>query len=50
MQDLKVADESVFKHWLEEEKVYLQSLTQEPEDETLHMEYWQKLGSLTTSK
>ncbi|KAG2136207.1 hypothetical protein BD769DRAFT_1626952 [Suillus cothurnatus] len=43
MRDLKVADETVFEHWLEEEKVYLQGLTQEPEDETLQMDYWQRL-------
>ncbi|KAG2137761.1 hypothetical protein BD769DRAFT_1626713 [Suillus cothurnatus] len=47
MRDLKVADETVFEHWLEEEKVYLQGLTQEPEDETLQMDYWQRLVNLT---
>ncbi|KAG1819866.1 uncharacterized protein BJ212DRAFT_1446161 [Suillus subaureus] len=33
----------VFESWLEEEKVYLKGLTQEPEEETLQMEYWQRL-------
>ncbi|KAG1888972.1 uncharacterized protein F5891DRAFT_1216814 [Suillus fuscotomentosus] len=50
IRDLKIPDETVFEQWLEEEKVYLQSLTREPEDETLQMEYWQKLTSLTASK
>jgi len=50
MRDLKVADETVFEHWLEEEKVYLQGLTREPEDETLQMDYWQRLVNLTASK
>ncbi|KAG2126906.1 hypothetical protein DEU56DRAFT_958995 [Suillus clintonianus] len=50
MRDLKVTDKTVFEHWLEEEKVYLQGLTREPEVETLHMEYWQRLVSLTASE
>ncbi|KAG2061021.1 hypothetical protein BDR06DRAFT_979256 [Suillus hirtellus] len=50
MWDLKVADETVFERWLEEEKVYLQGLTQEPTDETLQMEYWKTLANLTASK
>jgi hypothetical protein len=50
MQDLGIADESVFERWLQEEKVYLQGLTREPEEETLQMEYWQKLMNLTASK
>ncbi|KAG1728938.1 hypothetical protein EDB19DRAFT_1939615 [Suillus lakei] len=44
MRDLKVTDKTVFEHWLEEEKVYLQGC------ETLHMEYWQRLVSLTASE
>ncbi|KAG1797356.1 uncharacterized protein HD556DRAFT_1267601 [Suillus plorans] len=50
MRDLKVADETVFERWLEEEKVYLQGLTQEPADETLQMEYWKTLANLAASK
>ena len=50
MRDLGIADESVFERWLQEEKVYLQGLTREPEEETLQMEYWQKLTNLTASK
>ncbi|KAG1799829.1 uncharacterized protein HD556DRAFT_1430551 [Suillus plorans] len=43
MQDLGLTDESIFERWLEEEKTYLQ-------DETLQMEYWQKLVNFTASK
>ncbi|KAG2109133.1 hypothetical protein DEU56DRAFT_874515 [Suillus clintonianus] len=50
MRDLKVTDVAVFEGWLAEEKVYLQSLTREPEVETLQMEYWQKLVNLTASE
>ncbi|KAG1837203.1 hypothetical protein C8R48DRAFT_751645 [Suillus tomentosus] len=50
MQDLRLTDKSIFECWLEEEKTYLQGLTREPEDETLQMEYWQKLVNFTASK
>jgi len=50
MQDLGVVDESDFERWLDEEKVHLKGLTREPEKETLHMEYWQKLVNLSASK
>jgi hypothetical protein len=50
MQDLKVVDESDFDRWLDEEKVHLKGLTREPEQDTLHMEYWQKLVNLGASK
>ncbi|KAG1775054.1 hypothetical protein EV702DRAFT_1199651 [Suillus placidus] len=50
MRDLKVTDETVFEHWLEEEKVYLRGLMREPEVKTLQMEYWQRLVNLTVSK
>ncbi|KAG1899795.1 uncharacterized protein F5891DRAFT_1128794 [Suillus fuscotomentosus] len=50
MQDLGLTDESIFERWLEEEKTYLQGLTREPEDETLQMEYWQKLVNFTASE
>ncbi|KAG0701651.1 hypothetical protein DFH29DRAFT_925671, partial [Suillus ampliporus] len=42
MKYLGITDEN-------EEKIYLQGLTREPEDETLQMEYWQKLVNLTAS-
>ena len=46
MHDLSVADCHVFEQWLEEEKIYLRGLQKELEEETLHMEYWQKLRSI----
>ncbi|KAG2743935.1 hypothetical protein P692DRAFT_201722581, partial [Suillus brevipes Sb2] len=50
MAELGVTDENVFDAWLAEERGYLMSLTQEPEHETLHMEYWQRLVNLSGSK
>jgi len=50
MLDLGIPDESVFEVWLEEEQAYLQGLQKEPEEETLQMEYWQKLVDLQASK
>lgn len=50
MRDLGVMDDRVFEGWLEEEKVYLRDLTREPEEETLQMEYWQRLVNLSASK
>ncbi|KAJ7915783.1 hypothetical protein B0H13DRAFT_2231808 [Mycena leptocephala] len=46
MAALGVESRSVFETWLEKEKEYLESLTKEPEEETLQMEYYQKLVSL----
>ena len=50
MHELGITSEAVFEQWLEEEKVYLQSLRSEPEEETLQMEYLQKLVNLMSSK
>jgi hypothetical protein len=50
MSDLGIPDESVFEAWLDEERAYLQGLQKEPEDETLQMEYWQKLVDLRASE
>jgi len=50
MQDLGVSDVKVFEDWLEEEKVYLLGLQKEPLEETLQMEYFQKLLNLQASK
>jgi len=50
MLDLGIADESVFETWLDEEREYLQGLQKEPEEETLQMEYWQKLVDLRASE
>ncbi|KAI5981234.1 hypothetical protein EDD15DRAFT_2380028 [Pisolithus albus] len=41
--DLSINDDSIFYKWLEEEKEYLEGLSHEPPEETLHMEYWQGL-------
>ncbi|KAF7975808.1 hypothetical protein HWV62_8495 [Athelia sp. TMB] len=38
--------EGIFEQWLQEEKTYLQSLSQEPPQETLQMEYYQRLTHL----
>ncbi|KIK04381.1 hypothetical protein K443DRAFT_130861 [Laccaria amethystina LaAM-08-1] len=43
MPDQNVADISVFQDWLAEEKTYLKGLCREPLQESLTMEYWQKL-------
>jgi hypothetical protein len=50
MLDLGITDESVFETWLDEERAYLQGLQKEPEEETLQMEYWQKLVDLRASE
>ncbi|KAI6020395.1 hypothetical protein BKA83DRAFT_4495156 [Pisolithus microcarpus] len=42
-------DDSIFYRWLEEEKEYLEGLSREPLEETLHMEYWQRLGKFEAS-
>ncbi|KAI6110291.1 hypothetical protein EDD16DRAFT_1694427 [Pisolithus croceorrhizus] len=44
--DLSIDDDNTFYRWLEEEKEYLEGLSCEPLEETLHMEYWQRLGKL----
>ncbi|KIK40552.1 hypothetical protein CY34DRAFT_24782 [Suillus luteus UH-Slu-Lm8-n1] len=49
MQDLDITDVSVFNQWITNEKEYLQGLKSEPEQETLQMEYWQKLVNLAAS-
>ncbi|KAG1884117.1 hypothetical protein F4604DRAFT_1878863 [Suillus subluteus] len=50
MVKLGVTDKNAFDSWLAEEHSYLMSLTQEPEHEMLHMEYWQRLVNLSGSK
>ncbi|KAI6038118.1 hypothetical protein EDC04DRAFT_2868505 [Pisolithus marmoratus] len=49
MNDLGVMDVSVFRVWLSEENEYLAAHSHEPEEETLQMEYWQKLVNLDAS-
>lgn len=50
MHDLGVSNTKVFEDWLEEEKAYLLGLQKEPLEETLQMEYWQKLLNLEGSE
>ncbi|KAF9440983.1 hypothetical protein P691DRAFT_792462 [Macrolepiota fuliginosa MF-IS2] len=45
----RVEDPWIFKKWLEEERTYLQSLSQEPEPDVLKMEYYQWLVNLANS-
>ncbi|KAG6875525.1 hypothetical protein C0992_003483 [Termitomyces sp. T32_za158] len=50
MTDQKVANFKTFNSWLVEEKEYLQGLSREPLEETLQMEYYQKLVNLADSQ
>ena len=43
MRILGIPDRSIFDGWLRAEREYLESLEKEPEEETLQMEYYQKL-------
>ena len=43
MVDQGIVDTGVFEQWLTEERVYLKGLSKEPMQETLEMEYYQKL-------
>ena len=49
MQDQGIANTSVFQDWLAKEKTYLRALSWEPLQESLAMEYWQKLVNLGAS-
>ncbi|KAJ7310670.1 hypothetical protein DFH08DRAFT_918254 [Mycena albidolilacea] len=46
MRDLGVQSHDEFETWRTKEKVHLRSLSKEPEQETLEMEYYQKLVNL----
>ncbi|KAJ7019155.1 hypothetical protein C8F04DRAFT_1276622 [Mycena alexandri] len=46
MATMGVASRSVFETWLEKEKAYLALLSKEPAQETLEMEYYQRLVNL----
>ncbi|KIK22288.1 hypothetical protein PISMIDRAFT_11754 [Pisolithus microcarpus 441] len=50
MDDLGITDVSVFRRWLSEENEYLTARSCEPEEETLQMEYWQKLVNMDASQ
>jgi hypothetical protein len=49
MADMGISTVDVFESWLTEERVYLQGLKMEPEEDTLHMEYYQKLVNFYAS-
>jgi hypothetical protein len=46
MEDLGISDTGVFEVWLQEEEAYLLGLKKEPAEETLPMEYYQRLVNL----
>jgi hypothetical protein len=46
MRNMRVESRAVFAEWLEKEKTYLQTLSKEPPEETMDMEYYQKLVNL----
>ncbi|KXN83359.1 hypothetical protein AN958_01534 [Leucoagaricus sp. SymC.cos] len=46
MQDESIESFQVFEDWLKEEKEYLSGLATEPQEETLQMDYYQKLVNL----
>jgi hypothetical protein len=46
MRELGVQSRDEFETWRMKEKVHLRSLSKEPEQETLEMEYFQKLVNL----
>lgn len=50
MQDWNITNTLVFQELLAEEKVYLEGLSREPLQESLEMEYWQKLVNLGASQ
>ncbi|KAG6818274.1 hypothetical protein H0H93_006352 [Arthromyces matolae] len=50
MVDQNIANAGIFKQWLEEERSYLAGLQREPLQETLEMEYYQKLVNLEASR
>jgi hypothetical protein len=50
MKDLGITDDRVFETWIQEERTYLQGLKKEPVDETLQMEYYQRLINLWASE
>jgi hypothetical protein len=50
MHDQNITNVSVFQEWLAKEKAYLEGLSREPLEESLAMEYWQKLVNLGASE
>ncbi|KAG6871196.1 hypothetical protein C0995_007378 [Termitomyces sp. Mi166 len=50
MKDQGMINSETLRQWLADEKVYLQRLSHEPLQETLQMEYYQKLVNLEASQ
>ncbi|KAG6847569.1 hypothetical protein H0H93_007343 [Arthromyces matolae] len=50
MADQNIPNAGIFRQWLEEERSYLTGLQREPLQETLEMEYYQKLVNLDASR
>jgi hypothetical protein len=50
MNDLNIMHVGNFEEWLAEEREYLRALSKEPLEETLEMEYYQKLVNLRASE
>jgi hypothetical protein len=50
MRRLNVESRDVFETWLESEKTYLRTLSKEPLEETMEMEYYQKLVNLQVAE
>jgi hypothetical protein len=50
MKDLGISDTLVFEGWIVEERTYLQGLKSEPAEETLQMDYCQRLVNLWASE
>lgn len=50
MRDLGVDSRDVFEEWLAAEKAHLRTLSKEPLEETLEMEYLQKLVALNEAE
>ena len=50
MAEQGIETEATFNSWLAEEKTYLLSLSKEPIQETLEMEYYQRLVNLNASQ
>jgi hypothetical protein len=50
MKSLSVSTHDVFEAWLEKEKEYLRAMKKEPLEETLEMEYYEKLVQYNNSE
>jgi hypothetical protein len=50
MKSLGVSTRDVFETWLEKEKEYLRAMKKEPLEETMEMEYYEKLVQYNDSE